>query len=163
MPPTTIESIANRGDEPSQTRVPMPMAAPPAITPTARNTGSEARARVTQARRAAADAEAQVANENIVAVDVMDAHDAPIDIADPNDVAANAITGAVGSVVARQLWDKRGACASQQVRPKDIAAAEAAIPGSTAARTLRTFRLPEAAAAEIAPARAAKIVSRVSF
>ena len=82
---------------------------------------------------------------------------------DPNDVAANAITGAVGSVVAKQLWDKRGACQAQQVIPKDIAAAEAAIPGSTKARTLRTFRLPESAAAPVAPTKAAKIVSRVTF
>lgn len=85
------------------------------------------------------------------------------DRVDPNDVAANTITGAVGSVVARQLWEKRGACAAQQVSAKDIAAAEAAIPGSTKARTLRTFRLPEAAPAEVPVAKPAKIVSRVTF
>jgi hypothetical protein len=83
---------------------------------------------------------------------------------DPNDVAANTITGAVGSVVAKQLWERRGACAAQQASAKDIAAAEAAIPGSTKARTLRTFRLPEEAAPAAVPrARPAEIVSRVTF
>lgn len=44
----------------------------------------------------------------------------------------------------KNLWDEKGACKALQVDAKDIAAAEAAIPGSTTkARNLRTFRVPE--------------------
>jgi hypothetical protein len=82
----------------------------------------------------------------------------------PNDVAPNAITAAVGSPVARNLWNEQGACKSLQVRAKDIVAAEAAIPGSTTkAHNLKTFRLPEAIAPSIPAARPAKIVARVSL
>jgi hypothetical protein len=80
------------------------------------------------------------------------------------DVAPDVITAAVGSVFARNLWNEHGACKSLQVSPKDIAAAEAAIPGSTTkAHNLRTFRLPEAIAPSIPAARPAKIVARVSL
>jgi len=48
-----------------------------------------------------------------------------------DDVAAGAITFAVGSPVARSLWDAKGACAESIVSEKDRAAAEAAIPGSS--------------------------------
>ncbi|MGA0596435.1 hypothetical protein [Enterovirga sp. CN4-39] len=51
----------------------------------------------------------------------------------PNDLAGSAITGGVGSVVARQLWDARGACAENRVSAADRDAAEAAIPGSSKA------------------------------
>lgn len=82
----------------------------------------------------------------------------------PNDVAPSAITAAVGSVVAKNLWDEKGACKSLQVSAKDIAAAEAAIPGSTTkAQNLRTFRLPEAVAPVVPTVRPAKIVARLSF
>lgn len=47
-----------------------------------------------------------------------------------NDVAAAAISAGVSSSVARQLWEERGACVSEKVRPEHIAAAEAALPGS---------------------------------
>jgi len=82
---------------------------------------------------------------------------------DPNDVAATAITGAVGSVVAKRIWDEKGACKSLEVTPKDIAAAKAAIPGSTRQRTLTIFRVPEAVAPHAAPTKAAKIVARVTL
>jgi hypothetical protein len=49
----------------------------------------------------------------------------------PNDLAGETITTAVDSVVAKELWDKTGACAESHVRPKDVASAEDAIPGST--------------------------------
>jgi len=82
----------------------------------------------------------------------------------PNDVAPGAITAAVGSVVAKNLWDEKGACKSLQVSAKDIAAAEAAIPGSTTkAQNLRTFRIPEAVAPTVPTVRPAKIVARLSF
>jgi len=51
-----------------------------------------------------------------------------------NDVARSAITAAVASPVARNLWDRSGACADEKVRPEDVAAAEAAIPGSGRSR-----------------------------
>ncbi|CAN7297129.1 hypothetical protein [Mesorhizobium caraganae] len=82
----------------------------------------------------------------------------------PDDVAPSAITAAVGSVVAKNLWDEKGACQSLQVSAKDIAAAEAAIPGSTTkARNLRAFRIPETIVTAVAPAKPAKIVARVTF
>ena len=80
----------------------------------------------------------------------------------PDDVAPSAITGAVGSVVAKNLWDEKGACQLLQVSAKDIAAAEAAIPGSTTkARNLRAFRVP--IVTEVPTARPAKIVAHVTF
>ncbi len=48
-----------------------------------------------------------------------------------NDVARSAITSAVASPIALKLWDQSGACANEKVRPEDVAAAEAAIPGSS--------------------------------
>lgn len=47
-----------------------------------------------------------------------------------NDVARSAITAAVASPIARKLWDQSGACSEEKVQPEDVAAAEAAIPGS---------------------------------
>lgn len=82
----------------------------------------------------------------------------------PNDVAPGAITAAVGSVVAKNLWDEKGACKSLQVSARDVAAAEAAIPGSTTkAHNLRTFRVPETAVPTVPGVRPAKIVARLSF
>ncbi|MER9254539.1 hypothetical protein NKI59_22510 [Mesorhizobium sp. M0598] len=82
----------------------------------------------------------------------------------PDDVAPGAITSAVGSVVAKNLWDEKGACKSLQVSRKDIAAAEAAIPGSTTKeQNLRSFRIPETIGPEVVPAKPAKIVARVTF
>lgn len=82
----------------------------------------------------------------------------------PDDVAPGAITAAVGSLVAKNLWDEKGACKALQVSAKDIAAAEAAIPGSTTkARNLRTFRVPGTVVPSVVPAKPAKIVAHVSF
>lgn len=72
-----------------------------------------------------------------------------------NDLAPNAITGAVGSPVARRLWDATGACAKERVSDEHAAAANAAIPGS--ARFGRRF-------GGQAPSRySAKVITRVSF
>lgn len=57
-----------------------------------------------------------------------------------NDVARSAITAAVASPIARKLWDESGACANEKVRPEDIAAAEAAIPGSSRYRLMSQGR-----------------------
>jgi hypothetical protein len=82
----------------------------------------------------------------------------------PDDIAPGAITATVGSVVAKNLWDEKGACKSLQVSAKDIAAAEAAIPGSTTkVRNLRAFQVPETTAPSVPSARPAKIVARISF
>ncbi|MDX8502141.1 hypothetical protein RFM99_27470 [Mesorhizobium sp. VK4C] len=82
----------------------------------------------------------------------------------PNDVAPSAITAAVGSAIAKNLWDEKGACKSLQVSAKDIASAEAAIPGSTSkAQNLRTFQIPETVAPAVRAVRPAKIIARLSF
>lgn len=79
----------------------------------------------------------------------------------PNDVAPAAITSAVGSAVAKSLWDEKGACKALQVSARDIAAAQTAIPGSTTkAQNLKAFRVPEAILPSVPPA---KIVARVTF
>ncbi|MBZ9657285.1 hypothetical protein [Phyllobacterium lublinensis] len=80
----------------------------------------------------------------------------------PNDLAGNAITTAVDSAIARRLWDERGACKALVVKPDDVAAAEAAIPGSSRAITRRSFRLPPETA-PVPAERRAKIVTRVTF
>lgn len=78
----------------------------------------------------------------------------------PNDVAPSAITAAVGSAIAKNLWD----CKSLQVSARDIASAEAAIPGSTSkAQNLRTFQIPETVAPAVRAVRPAKIIARLSF
>jgi hypothetical protein len=84
-----------------------------------------------------------------------------------NDVAGETISGAVGSVVARNNWDETGACAASAVSAKDRAAAEAAIPGSTTALRERNFNIeafklpPETPHA--APVTPAKVVAHVTF
>lgn len=84
-----------------------------------------------------------------------------------NDIAGEAITGAVDSIIARNLWDQTGACAASAVSAKDRAAAEAAIPGSTKEFRKRNFNIdafrlpPETPRA--APAAPAKIIAHVTF
>lgn len=80
----------------------------------------------------------------------------------PNDLAGSAITSAVDSFVARNLWNVHGACASSHVRPEDVAAAEAAIPGSTRMAIRRGFRLP-AGTPRMKARTTASIVARISF
>jgi hypothetical protein len=84
-----------------------------------------------------------------------------------NDVAGETISGAVDSFVAKNIWDETGACAGSAVSPKDRAAAEAAIPGSTTALGRRNFdieafKLPPGTP-RAAPAAPAKIVAHVTF
>lgn len=69
-----------------------------------------------------------------------------------NDTAASLITAAVGTEVARRLWDADEACASSAVSAGDRALAERIVPGSTGVE----FR-------EIVPTSRAKVVSRVTF
>lgn len=81
-----------------------------------------------------------------------------------NDVAGTAITAAVDSIVARNLWDTKGACAASQIKDRDRAAAEAAIPGSSRFAVRRTLAVPEAATEAVpAPRKKARIITRVSF
>ena len=77
-----------------------------------------------------------------------------------NDIAGDAITAGVDSFVARQLWDTKGACAESHVSARDLAAAEAAIPGST--RRLAITRGPVPAGPAVR-ARPARIVAKLSF
>ncbi|MER8632285.1 hypothetical protein NKH55_21255 [Mesorhizobium opportunistum] len=82
----------------------------------------------------------------------------------PNDVAPSPITAAVESGIAKNLWDEKGACKSLQVSAKDIASAEAAIPGSTSKeQNLGTFQIPETVAPAVRAVRPAKIIARLSF
>ncbi|MBB5571522.1 hypothetical protein QD357_21810 [Rhizobium sp. BR 317] len=79
-----------------------------------------------------------------------------------NDVAGTAITAAVGSSIADNLWNKKGACAASKVSPEDIAAVKKAIPGAAQPAARRTFRVPPETPA-IPPRGRAKIVSRITF
>lgn len=83
-----------------------------------------------------------------------------------NDVAGETISGAVDSIVAKNIWDETGACAGSAVSPKDRAAAEAAIPGSTTVGRrnfgIEAFKLPPGTPSA-APAAPAKIVAHVTF
>ena len=85
----------------------------------------------------------------------------------PNDIAGETITGAVDSIVAKNMWDETGACAVSAVSAKDRAAAEAAIPGSTTALRRRNFNIeafklpPETPHAP--PVAPAKIIAHVTF
>lgn len=54
-----------------------------------------------------------------------------------NDLAGGTISSAVAGPIARTLWDKKGVCPAPRVSEKDRLAAEAAIPGSSAASSLR--------------------------
>jgi hypothetical protein len=83
------------------------------------------------------------------------------------DIAGETITGAVGSVVAKNMWDQKGACESTVVSAKDRAAAEAAIPGSTNALrgkdfNIEAFRLPPETS-HAAPVTPAKIVTHITI
>lgn len=71
----------------------------------------------------------------------------------PNDLAGWTITRAVETLVARNLWDKPGACRELQVKPEHAAAANAAIPGASIAarRTAPTGTPP------------ARVVTRIAF
>lgn len=79
-----------------------------------------------------------------------------------NDVAGTAITAAVGSGIAKNLWNKPGACSASKVSPQDIAAVERAIPGAAQPATRKTFRVPAETPA-IPPRGRATIVSRITF
>jgi hypothetical protein len=72
-----------------------------------------------------------------------------------DDTAAGLITAAVGTEIARRLWDEDGACARSTVSPEDLALAEAVIPGSAGVKSAR--------AARAAPTGRARFVTRVSF
>lgn len=83
---------------------------------------------------------------------------------DKDDVAGGTITWAVGSGIAKNLWDKKGACADEKVSDAHLAQIELAVPGSTrlsaTQRGAQTMRAIRRAAPGIAPAR---VVSTVRF
>lgn len=81
-----------------------------------------------------------------------------------DDVAANAITWAVGSSVARHLWNVKGACTRDKVTDKHLAEIERAVPGSSGRpldeMSIDIFREGRKA---ISPVKPAVIVTRLSF
>ncbi|WEX76106.1 DUF1353 domain-containing protein [Sinorhizobium numidicum] len=79
-----------------------------------------------------------------------------------DDIAGSAITAAVNSAVAKNLWDIRGACVRNKVSADHVAAVEAAIPGSSTLSMGRAFKLPPSTQ-RIAPRERASIVSRTTF
>lgn len=81
-----------------------------------------------------------------------------------NDVAASAITSAVGSPIARNQWDAHGQCEDPitRISPADLAQVKAALPGVSETRLRRSFNLaPEIP--RVAPGRPAKIIATVDF
>jgi hypothetical protein len=79
-----------------------------------------------------------------------------------NDLAGSVITSAVHGSIAKNLWDKRGACDDEKVSMKDLAAVAAAFPPEAARSLANAARVsPEALAA--AKARPARPVARMSF
>ncbi|SMO40319.1 DUF1353 domain-containing protein [Paracoccus laeviglucosivorans] len=54
-----------------------------------------------------------------------------------NDLAGGTISGAVAGPIARNLWEKKGVCPAPRIEEPDRLAAEAAIPGSSGAASLR--------------------------
>lgn len=62
----------------------------------------------------------------------------------PNDLAMATISDAVAGPIARAVWDRDGECETQRVKEADRAAAEAAIPGSSRAASLRRTGVPPA-------------------
>ncbi|WJH39372.1 DUF1353 domain-containing protein [Aliirhizobium terrae] len=83
---------------------------------------------------------------------------------DKDDVAGGTITWAVGSGIAKNLWDSQGACAAEKVSDQHLAQIELAVPGSTTLSVtqqgVRTMRAIRRAAPGIAPA---QVVSTVRF
>ena len=79
----------------------------------------------------------------------------------PNDIAGQAITSGVDSIVARQLWDQRGACAASKVSERDLALAEAAIPGSSKFASLAPVRSLVNASTKAAGVTAPKIIAHI--
>jgi hypothetical protein len=81
-----------------------------------------------------------------------------------DDVAASAITTAVGSFVAKNQWDAHGQCEDPiiTIRPEDLAQVNAALPGVSQARLLRTFNLAPGTP-RVNPGRPAKIIATVDF
>ncbi len=76
-----------------------------------------------------------------------------------NDVAASTITSAVGTPIARSLWDRAGACAESQISKEHLAIAEATIPGTAAV----AGRVPARARDAEAQRLTSRIVTRVNF
>jgi hypothetical protein len=76
------------------------------------------------------------------------------------DVAAGAITAAVGSGVAKGLWDQQGACEDNRISAAHLAAAERAVPGS--AQTVDSSLAPKDRISAFAPP-PSRVVARVRF
>ncbi|TAZ83271.1 hypothetical protein ELH72_08350 [Rhizobium ruizarguesonis] len=81
-----------------------------------------------------------------------------------NDVAKFAITTAVLSPVARNVWDaKRGVCDAAAVKPEHLREIELAVPGSTTEEARRRHIDVEASVRTVRRPSNAVVVGRVSF
>ncbi|MGJ3265596.1 MAG: hypothetical protein ACFE0R_20435 [Salinarimonas sp.] len=77
-----------------------------------------------------------------------------------NDLAGNVIVAGVRSAIAARLWNETGTCDRNRVRAADIAAAEAAVPGSSRF-AWGTVSLPAIPPDRQLPT--ARVVSRIAF
>jgi hypothetical protein len=77
-----------------------------------------------------------------------------------DDVAATAITLAVGSPIAESQWNAHGVCATERVKPEHIARAEQAVPGSSQFASGPRLAVTHALPRIRTPAR---IIAHVSF
>ncbi len=79
-----------------------------------------------------------------------------------NDLAGEVVTSAVGSFVARNLWDEKGSCARTRISDEHLAEINAVFPTVSASTKLRTFQVsPDIP--KVAPQRRARIISVVEF
>ncbi|RXT51422.1 hypothetical protein B6S44_21260 [Bosea sp. Tri-44] len=76
-----------------------------------------------------------------------------------NDVTASTITSAVGTPIARNLWDRQGACEGSHVSKEHRSIAESAIPGTSAV----AGRVPARGGGVEARRPTSRIITRVSF
>ncbi|MEX2693069.1 hypothetical protein [Rhizobium mongolense] len=81
-----------------------------------------------------------------------------------DDVAAGAITSAVGSSIAKDMWEVEGACARNKVSDTHLAQIELAIPGSTELSRVRRDVRTQKDVQKIAPsAKPARVLSTLTF
>ncbi|PZM14123.1 hypothetical protein CPY51_12580 [Rhizobium tubonense] len=80
-----------------------------------------------------------------------------------DDVAGSAITAAVASPIARNSWNKKGACADDEVTEADLREIEKAVPGSTTREARRRNLDIAAGAKNLRRASRARLVTRVSL
>ncbi|WP_105437925.1 hypothetical protein [Neorhizobium sp. T25_13] len=81
---------------------------------------------------------------------------------DRNDLAGDAVTSAVSSSIARELWDQKGGCERSKVSKEHLAEINAVFPTISMTTKLRTFQLPPDTP-QVSPKRQARIISVIEF